>query len=292
MGAEVFSYKTGFVDFNRFSRETTIPTAQDEVRRIIDINMSMFCEPTLAPLHVNNRFDGPEDLRLYINEHDVTAQLLDAFKDQIRLLPAPIVRASYLRGVEQYLGYVQSFPAPPPVSGDLAFAQSYSAMADWGDAFLRLGDRGVGWSGNLHIINYLYRFIPILPISLTIVWQKYRDAVDPSLPETLNGFDKLVIILSQGPSPSVSTASPSQTMGGRLTYQLRYVYPNPLDTRLRVIATELRNLSRTVFDLQTNYLDELAAGLQTVEANFVAHTNATVTALDELKDTVDHIAGP
>lgn len=292
MSTEVVANKSGCIDFTPYSREGVIPTDQDRIRKLNDIRLTLFSEPTLAPLVDAQRFVGPVDVRLYINEYDVTTYLRESLKEQIRGLPPALVRTQYLAGVQRYLSFVQSFADPPPVGGDLAIATTYAAMADWGNAFNSLGDRTLGWSGNLHALNFIFRFIPILPISLADVWERYVANAGGNPPETLSEFERLVITLSQGMAPSQGAIDPAVIPGGRLHYRLSYLYPNPLEPRLRAIAMELRQLSQIILALQTNYLDGLSAGLHTVEANFVAHTNATTAALQNLRNTVDQIAGP
>lgn len=292
MSAEIVAHKSGSVDFSPYSREATVPTEQDQIRKVTDIRLTLSTEPSLAPLIDTQRFVGPIDVRLYLNEHNVTEYLREGLKDQIRGLPPALVRSQYLNGVQRYIDFVQSFADPPPVGGDFATATAYASMSDWGDAFNNLGDRTLGWSGNLHVLNYIYRFIPILPISLAEVWDRYVATTGGTLPASLSEFEQLSITFSEGTAPSQGAINTALIPGGRLHYRLSYYYPNPLEPRLRAIAAELRHLSETILALQENYLDELAAGLHTVESNFVAHTNATTTALEDLKNTVDHIAGP
>lgn len=292
MSTEIVTNTSGCIDFTPYSREGLIPTDQDRIRKLSDVRLSLFSEPTVAPLLDSQRFVGPIDVRLYINEHDVSTYLREALKEQIRGLPPALVRTQYLAGVQRYLAFVQNFPDPPPVNDDFATATAYAAMEDWGNAFNSLGDRTLGWSGNLHALNFIFRYIPILPISLAGVWDKYVASAGGNPPEALSEFDRLVVTLSQGTAPSQGAIDTAVTPGGRLHYRLSYFYPNPLEPRLGAIAMELRQLSQNVLALQQNYLDGLSAGLHTVEANFVAHTNATTTALQNLRNTVEQIAGP
>ena len=298
MSTNVVHNKSGVVDFSPYCREIVVPTDQDKIRKLTDIHLTFFCKPTVSPLTDSQRFLGPVDIRLYINEYDVTEYLRELLAEEIRALPPVLVRTQYLKGVEKYLAFVQSYADPPPVTDDLDTATQYANMTDWGDAFQTLGlpDRtpqnALGWGGNLHAVNYIYQFIPILPISLGDVWDSFASDTGGNLPESLADFEQLVITTSQGPAPSIETIDTGLIPGGQLHYRLSYGFLNPLAPRLRNIAMELRQLSLTVLALQENYLDELTAGLHTVESNFTAHTAATTTALEELKDTVDNIAEP
>ena len=291
MGFEVTDTVTGHVDFSAYCREHMIATPLNKIRKIEEIELILYSTPTITPGTGVQPFGGGEDFRLYLNEHDLTECLLLELKQLIRAIPLPLVKSQYVLGVRQYLAFVNAYSDPPPVEDDLEFAMEYAEMADWGNAFEKLGDRNIGWSGNLHVLNFIYRFIPLLPVSLNDVWRRYRDIAEVTLPESISQFQHVRLTLSQGPAPSYANVTPSSFIpGGRLCFQIEYAYANPLQTALQQISSRLRNLANQLEDLRTNYLNELADGIHSIETSFDSYESSTTTALNQIKDSIDNIS--
>lgn len=292
MGAEVRRVHSGTIDFSALTREHTVLLGTSDARDLVDGELTLYAEPSLHPLVDSQRLTGGEDFRLYLNEHDVTDALKAELAAALRLVPAHLVRERYLLGVERYLVFARSFSIfSSRLENEEQVAEEYASTEDWGEKLDSLGSRHVGWSGNLHVFSYLYRFIPLRPVSLHDVWSRYRDASDDGLPETLAELRPLFVTLSEGPAPRYEGVAPSDFLpAGRLNFQLELLHRNPLEPRLSQIASRLRTLAQQLEALRVTYLDPLSTDLQTLEQEFVQHTAATTESLKRVTETVENIA--
>lgn len=293
MSAEVKRIISGHIDFSALCREYTIPLSTSDQRQLVEIELILYSLPAIAPLVDSHQLTGGEDFRLYINELNVT----EALKQQLNLLasaiPPALIRQLYLKGVDRYLQYANAF-SPTYDSGvaDLAFAQQYAALNDWDRKFDTLGSRQIGWSGNLHPLSYIYRFIPIRPISLSEVWTTYRNG-NATLPEKLGDIENLKITFSEGGAPAYEVFDPKSFWpSGRLVYQLEMAYRNPLEPALKQIASRLRHLAQELETLRVNYLDPMSGDLQILRNDLDQNSSAVAQELDRLRSTVEQIAEP
>ena len=291
MSLEVKRILAGHIDFSALSRELSVPVSTTDQRQLVDIELILYSQPSLHPLVQSQQFTGGEDFRLYLNEHDVTAALKSEINRLVSALPLTLVRSTYMRGVTQYIQFASAFDyIAPNVAHDATFAQQYAQMNDWDKKFDTLGDRHVGWSGNLHPLNFLYRFIPIRGISLADVWRTHLLAIGGNLPETLRDFDALQVTFAEGPAPSfVAIDTTNFWPAGRLYYQLELAHANPLGPTLKEIASKLRGLTYELETLRVNYLDPMSGQVQTLRTDLINHTDATRAALERLTQTVNNI---
>lgn len=294
MPAEVKRIYSGHVDFSGLLREFSIPIIDSDQRSLVDIELTFYTLPTLAPLVERFSLTGGQDFRFYLNEYDVTNALKHELSELIAAIPGNAVKEAYLSGALAYLSFIRSFGThDAEIADDEEFARSYAETEDWPSKFTSLGDLQVGWSGNLHPISFIYRFIPIRPVSMADVWARHRESVGGGLPTSLNDFSQIAITISQGPAPSFEPFDPSAyTPAGRLVYQLECAYRNPLEPRLRELASRLRNLSELLENMRVNYLDPLKSDIETVEEEVTQNSNATRESIERLRETVSNISGP
>jgi hypothetical protein len=267
-----------------------VPISTTDQRQLVGIELMLYSQPSLQPLIASQQFIGGEDFRLYLNEYDVTAALKSELNRLVSALPSTIVRSTYLRGVTQYIQFASAFNSiAPNIAHDTTFAQNYAQLNDWDRKFDKLGDRHVGWSGNLHPLNFLYRFIPVQGISLENVWHAHRTATGGNLPETLRDFAALQVTFAEGPAPSFAAIDANFWPAGRLYYQLELAHANPLGPTLKQFASSLRLLTQELEGLRVNYLDPMSGQVQTLHTDLINHTDATRQALERLTQTVNNI---
>lgn len=292
MGSEIRSIVNGTIDYSALNRELSIPFHQGELGDLKDVHLEVYARPAVDPLIQGQQLVGGEDYRLYINNENVTQALIEELQASIGSIPHEILKAGYLRGARSLLNYARVLNSPvDEVEADLERANQIAVDEDWSNKLSTLGDRRVGWSGRLHCINYLFRFLPIQPVSMRAVWKRHRDNDREQLPAKLSELGQLVLTLSQGASPSFDQFESAEYIpSGQLYYQLTYHHKNPLEPRLREIASRLRDVSRKLEVQRIEYLTPIKTGVDTANEDISQGNQETRVAIDRLKDAVDRIS--
>lgn len=291
MGTEVKRIYSGYVDFTPLSREGGIALNASDSLDLLDASLSFYTLPTMAPLIPSAGLIGGENYRFYLNQYDVTTSVIAALQALITPVPRAQISAQYLVGASDYLRLIRSLRIrDTETANDEARAQTISNTPDWRTLFAKMGDRQVGWSGNLHPISFIYRYIEIPPLSLKDVWARHRIA-NPALPETLSQLPLRTVSFGQGPSTrdGIFDASTS-ILGGRLVYQIEAQYENPLKKPLELILKRLKDLNQDVDNIRVQYLEPVFTKIEQVGQDVGKMETSVGNRLQQLTDTVNHIA--
>jgi hypothetical protein len=234
---------------------------------------------------------GGEGYRFYLNQYDVTASVIAALQALITPIPAAQIAAQYLAGASDYLQFVRSLRIrDAETANDDATAHAIANTQDWRTLFAKMGDRQVGWSGNLHPIAFLYRYIAIPPLSLKDVWTTHR-VTNAALPATLSQLPLRTVTFGQGPSfrDGVFDAS-AALLGGRVVYHIEAQYENPLKKPLELVLKRLKDLNQDVDNIRVQYLEPVFTKIEQVGQDVGRMETSVSTRLQQLTDTVNHIA--
>src|SRR6266566_4805185 len=176
MAAPVIRTISGEIDFGTYLREHSIPINTADQKSLIDINLSFYTLPGYYDWRSGRELLGCEDIRMYISGENVTSSLKEQLKLIVSAIPTNIIHDAYLAGAQSYITFVKQLGLySAEIAKDEQFVQAYASDADWVSKFINLGDRNVGWMGNLHPLSFLFRYIPSAPISLKAVWQSYQE---------------------------------------------------------------------------------------------------------------------
>lgn len=292
MPAPVKRTLSGEIDFSAYLREQSVAIATVDQGSLIDISCSFFTLPSFYEWKTGRELLGCEDVRLYISGSDVTSALKAEIQRLISVIPPDVVSKAYLTGANSYIDYVSKFGAYLADFGrDKQFATTYAADPDWAKKFSTLGDRKAGFMGNLHALSFLFRFIPLPPISLQAVWDGFN-AKQGKPSSGLAILSPLVVTFSQGPAPSYEAFDPAQfTPAGRLVYQLELSLKNPLEGALKEVSSRLTDISMQLEVIRTKYMDPNLTQIATVAEDLRLGNKTLADGLDTLKKTVDQIKG-
>lgn len=294
MAYEITKIYTGHVDFNPWCREYRLAVSPFEREGLQDILLTFYASPNVDPWNPSYEFLGGEDYRIYVNEHDVTSALVTELQHHVAAIPPQSLRDSYEAGARAYLRFLHNLDTESKygqiIAKDEQFIQQYVADPDWPRKFAKLGDRSVGWAGNLHPINFLFAYITVPQLSLQSIWSRFVGSAGKPLPARLADFSPLVITYSQGPAPSFSDVLPSKFIpAGRVVYSCECVYTNPLEPKLREISLRLRSVASYVEGLRTGYLTPIQSDVKVI-GDDVRNGNVTVSeTLDRLRKVVENI---
>lgn len=239
---------SGSVEYSTANRVSTVPLFDSMSAELIDVEIKCHAvpEPTLI---------GANDIRFYLNEHDVTESLLNQISSSLAALPGADLNSEYLRGVENYLMVAEK--AAPAFGFDVsAHRKTAQAMTNTGlhTFFNMFCDRTVGWSGILHPALYIYHAIPLPAVSLKDVWDKHRTKA--GLPtQELKDIPLRSISFAQGWSPTNPVVGDLGGTRGKLSYFLSFIVENPLRRPIEEIARRLKDLDRQLEDMRVNYLE-------------------------------------
>lgn len=291
MGTEIKRIYSGHVDFTALSRESSIAVNAADSPELLDVALTFYTLPTVAPLTPSAGLIGGENYRFFLNEHDVTQSVVATLQTLISAIPRAQIASQYLTGATDYLHLIRSLRIrETETAGDEAAARAFSESPNWPALVAKMGDRQMGWSGNLHPICFIYRYIELPPISLNTVWERHRRS-NPALAATLAQLPLRIMTFGQGPSPREGSFDASaSTLGGRLVYQLEAQYENPLKKPLELILKRLKELNQEVESLRVQYLEPSLTKIEQIDQDVDKLENSVSTRLQQLIDTVNHIA--
>lgn len=292
MSFEVRSQNSGVINFSAINREFSIPVDISTMKDLVDIKLQFYSSPSMEPLVNSFQMTGGEDYRFYLNSHNVTQSLIEELRTQISNIDHEVLSEAYLSGARSYIDFTKRFNSLADRSEqDWITAQEIAEDRDWSGKVSKLGDHSVGWSGNLHCLNFLYKFIPLFPLSLSHIWERHLHQNQlTSEPRKLSDFKHLVLTFSQGGSPSFDTfETDGRHPTGRLCYTLEIHHRNPLEPRLKEIARKLRDLHRQLEMQRIEYLTPIKSGVETANDDISKGYLESKISLDRLTETVKKI---
>ncbi|NIY81946.1 hypothetical protein [Vibrio hepatarius] len=291
MSAEVRAVMSGSIEFSALNRELVLPFDITRVSELTDVELQFYSAPSVMPLINSAQLTGGEDFRLYVNEHNVTASLIQELVISLDENTHDTLKMGYLKGAKAYISLGKAMNLPEDqLDSDWAFAQAYAEDDNWAAKLTKLGDRSIGWSGNLHCLNYLYRFMPIKPMSLQAIWKRHVNTFNINEPEEISSLPNLVLTFSEGGAPSFDIFDPTETLpSGRLVYQVESLHKNPLEPRLRQIASRLKTISRQMELQRVDYLTPIKTNTETAVHDIELGNEDSKKSLDRLTEAVKKI---
>lgn len=277
----------GTIDFNSFLREYApiLPTADAE--DVQDILLQCYAQPTVIPVPLDQSLVGMEDLRLYIRGVSCTAALINEIARSLAAIDAGQLRAQYRAGAEPFLRYVEQQADDFTFKADTTYFQNF-VKTDLAASFTKLGDRTFGRAGTLHLLNFIYRYISVPPVSLQRVFSAALAAAGkPEQP--LAGIKSSDILFSQGPPPSLEPFSKDFWPRGRLVYSLELIYRNPLADLLKEISAKVTVLRQRIEQQRVQYLAPIKDDLETTNIDFTHRLEGVKTAVEKLDQSVQAI---
>jgi hypothetical protein len=143
-----------------------LPAADRET--IVDVKLSLHGHPTLLS-HGGLLGTGCEQVHVYLNEIDFTDLIIEDLRRKLDAYDQDLLLRLYQRALDSWLRLEEALGAAygqPDIESERRAAASLLAVRPISANLDHLGYHTAGWSGNLHIFNFLYNLIPLPSISL------------------------------------------------------------------------------------------------------------------------------
>jgi hypothetical protein len=222
----------GAVEFGLFSAESSVYLAvsKDDLQWIDDIDLMLHGRPSTA------HGTGIDDLHIYINGVDVSAQILSGLRKLLDESDQVEIKKSYRSAIKEridrdreLLNQFKNVIFFGALSRDLKreeqLGEQISNRSKLSDSLLKLGDRTLGHQGSVDIFNYLYDSIQLPPLSLRELIQSapvgpaaWKDDWKNALPATMT--------MSCGPSSrfGAPVLSHKGAPAGGIVYAMNFKY--------------------------------------------------------------------
>lgn len=270
--------------FSALRRRHVIPIYDAETLRLEDVELQCYGQPNLDPTIQNHLFTGPDDVRWFLNDFDITTALLDEMRQNLSRLTPSEIRQFYLDGVDYYLELLNVLGAGIGIDIDNNRKRAYQLLdEDLNKLFSKFCDRSVGWSGLLHPTFYVYRNIPIEPLSLTSVWQRYLKSSGSSAPKELRDIPVKYLQVTQGWTPAGGHQPPENIALGWVNCSVSAAYENPLRKPLEDFAQRLKQIDIQLEELRVSYLGPAQDALSEARVEAELGLNSCQAAIDEAK---------
>jgi hypothetical protein len=282
MSSKLKKQLQGEINFNPLLHERRFIVSPVDQSDIFDIIFMLYGGPARDPLFDSATLSSIEGLRLYINNTNYTAELISELKYLLGKLSIAEIRAQYKKGVDKWLELYTPFSAgrADPAQERIKFqAIQAKQISDW---LVKLGDRSVGYLGSLHILNYLYCYIDLEPVSLNNLIKRKYPSADAEI-QSVKDLVPITITLSHGPAPSLEPFKEDPKPRGQLTYLIDLIYDNPLYELMKLISTQTQNIQLDLEKQRINYYEPIVNSVQHLQQD-------TDLKLQEIKKSVDDLS--
>jgi hypothetical protein len=144
--------------------------------QLVDVKLSLHGHPTLLS-HGGLLGTGCEDVHVYLNDVDFTELIVDDLRRKLDAWDQEALARAYERGLNAWLKLEAALGAAygtQDLAAERAAAAALLAVRPLSKNLDHLGYHTAGWSGNLHIFNFLYNLIPLSPISLNELIERHN----------------------------------------------------------------------------------------------------------------------
>jgi hypothetical protein len=187
---------------------------------LLEVTLSLVTRPGTAFSEA-----GCNDIRLYANDYDITEHYAAALRDIINSWDQTTATLAYRRALDRWLKFAGKLGAAygaPDLAAEKKRASELVATKPLSSLIAKLGDTNHGWSGHLHILNFIHQFGLPYAISLTDVVHRFSAATGTPI----SVLDVTQLTVSSGRSPTLDSAYDLSVDKGRgavsLHFELRY----------------------------------------------------------------------
>lgn len=257
--------------FEYYRQELTFELPQLDGDVLLNFHLRLYTTPTPSRALDSPGPVCPKDIRVYLNEHDLTESIVALLKDMLDANEA-VCRPAYVTALEKWLEMLAAYDTALELGVDLAAerlrATELSTAAPLSSVIDELGSRtNFGFGGNLHIFNHLYRSVPVDNIDFGTVIEHFNAAGNG--PIDIRKLSEFRLTFSHGESHKIDGIIESPVdLGGELFADLTCEFNNPLNEviddlykRIQALWLELEYLADEVLPVveridQTFYSDD------------------------------------
>lgn len=247
--------------FEPFRSEIALPIPAFNRNLIVGAGLMVQTRLDCVPKHVASISSaGANDLRIYLNDHDITRYYLQELGGLVDALPPDTLARQYGAAMTAFLDYADSLGNlyDGLIAKERAKAVQLAATRPFSALLTQLGNTSHGHKGHLHLCNFLYGSITTIPeVSLTSVIAKYNLA-NPAQTIQTALIDSMLV--SSGPSytraPVEWKAKKPYPQGAALATICLH-YHDPLEERVAELEKEFKKMQSEI----TGALDKIRAEL-------------------------------
>lgn len=276
--------------FRHLSYESTIEPLSVDKGDLIEILISFNGAPFIA----SDDFSGksPNNVRIYYHyrvglnaenqekENEFVADITDSIISEMkRLLDLDQVkyRSQFKEALDEWLFTVKKLGAQYPggdiFESEIPIAQRLKNLQPLSRNLELLGDQRIGWGGNLHILNFLYSYIDLPPLSLSSVIRHHNLNSNPQI--SLNSLAQAKLTFSSGRCrkfiPHIDWLESELILGGAITIRLEYQYLDPLVQKVATLGLRVDDCETQITSLE-QMLSELSEKLSSIGVEVNDHS--------------------
>lgn len=274
-------------DFSGLNREATLFLPIGNLNSVTDLVFTFYTRPSYILASSPQNLGGGENFHFYLNGKDITVGIKKGLVKNLKLIDKDKLEQQYLQGAKTYCDYVTAFESyRDQYKNEFENAKNYIKGIDIEKTFEQIGSRKMGISGNLHIINFIYRFIEIKALSMDEV------LADSGLSTAINykKGNSIVIQVSQGPSPTLVGFDPSEYIpAGSIELNLNVQTVNPLEKPLKDIFNRLTQLQMQLENQRVNYLNPLYDVTAKIDTDLNLSSERILKELTQIETNISNL---
>jgi hypothetical protein len=232
------SFELRFGPLN-FEHRVTLPRHQREL--LEDVLFELRGHPTTD----SERLKGPNDIRLYFEDVDVTEAYLEELRSLLDLQNQDDLAAAYAKALDNWISMARKLGAAygGDPEADAERAEELKAIRPISSLMDKLGSVNAGYSGYLHLFNFLYSDVDVPPVSARKVITRYNTAAGS---EVVNSANLRVLTISSGSCRLFDDAWEPSHVGGTVMFRADMRYHNELADRIADIEQRLEELEEFI----------------------------------------------
>lgn len=187
---------------------------------LLDVTLSLVTRPGITFSEA-----GCHNVRLYANDLDITDYYTAALRAIVDSWDQAHAKQAYNAALQRWLSFAKALGAgygTPDLGKEAQVAAQLVATTPLSSLLTKLGDASQGWSGHLHILNFIHQFDLPYAVSLSDVVHRYSAATG----KRVGMLDITQLTLASGRSPTLDSAFDMAVDHGRgavsIHFELRY----------------------------------------------------------------------
>ena len=197
------------------------------------------------PTTDSERLKGPDDVRLYFEDVDVTEVYLEELRSLLDLQNQDDLASEYARSLDNWVSMARKLGAAygGDPEADAERAEELKAVRPVSGLLDRLGNTNAGYAGYLHLFNFLYSDIDVPPVSARKVITRHNTTAGN---DEISSADLRVLTISSGPCRLFDNEWKPSHVGGTVMFRADMRYHNELVDRIVDIEQRLEELEEFV----------------------------------------------
>jgi DNA primase len=240
---------------------------------------------------------GADNIHFYIDGHDITAAVIAEFKDLVASWDQNAARQAYRAAMDRWLkyadalgsaGYGTELQPEHTRSDELAQANPLASLVT------KIGDATQGWSGHLHIMNFIDQFGLPANVSLGSILRRYN-ATSGQPPLTAIEVKQLTISAGRSPGFDAAFNPAVDVPRGALLLRFEAIYHDPLEDEVKALREQFEQL-RDRIDQQLAIITQAVSSggpiqrrLNTVEQQVTAARQLVEQATRDIANQEQHM---